>query len=28
VHPNPDGSQTWTSPTGRQYRDNNPDPDP
>jgi hypothetical protein len=21
VEPNPDGSQTWTSPTGRQYRD-------
>ena len=26
VHRNPDGSQTWTSPTGRQYRDDNPDP--
>ncbi|MDX6294518.1 MAG: hypothetical protein QOH50_3593, partial [Kribbellaceae bacterium] len=26
VHPNPDGSQTWTSPTGRQYLDDNPDP--
>jgi hypothetical protein len=25
VHRNPDGSQTWTSPTGRQYRDDNPD---
>jgi hypothetical protein len=26
VRRNPDGSHTWTSPTGRQYRDDNPDP--
>jgi hypothetical protein len=25
VTPNPDGSQTWTSPTGRRYRESPPD---
>ncbi|MGH2671282.1 MAG: HNH endonuclease, partial [bacterium] len=28
IHPNPDHTHTWTSPTGRPYRDNTPAPDP
>ncbi|MDX6264978.1 MAG: hypothetical protein QOH84_6666, partial [Kribbellaceae bacterium] len=32
VHPNPDGTHTWTSPTGRRYRNNptdrHPPPEP
>ena len=28
THPNPDGSYTWTSPTGRQYRNNPTTTDP
>jgi hypothetical protein len=26
IHPNPDGTYTWTSPTGRHYRNNSTDP--